>query len=478
MTTERLTFGHPSGALVRRRGTVSSTAVLADEPAPVRLSVLATWDWAWGGLLLFTVFLFFRPQDQLGLKNTNISDGIAIVGLVAMVMMNVSRGRPPIRVTAELLGVAALGAVMLATVATAYWPGGAFAVFMNAYITLALIFLLMVNTVTSPKRIERICWVIVLAFGVMSARVVFNYVRGVGLIEGNRAIGPGGGFFENPNDLALNLVVFLPLALMFVKRPGPLSKRVLAAAISGLMLVALVCTKSRGGTLGAVAMLVTFLVVSRSLTPASLIALVLAGMLVLPALPSAFWERMASITDARKDPTGSRAERKILLEHAWQTFVQYPLTGVGAGQFQNFYIEGLGTRWRETHNALLQVAAELGLFGLIAFCFLIVRAFWAAHFTRRSLSWIYLKRRRGRAPPAATADGLEPDERHFLQTHGAAMVASVVGWFVTAMFLSVAYGWTFFYVLGLAAVGRDVIRHRAAALAEARRHGETRVVLA
>ena len=28
------------------------------------------------------------------------------------------------------------------------------------------------NTVTSPKRIERICWVIVLAFGYISARVI------------------------------------------------------------------------------------------------------------------------------------------------------------------------------------------------------------------------------------------------------------------------------------------------------------------
>jgi len=478
MTTERLTFGHPSVALVRRRGTVRSTAALADEPAPVRLSVLATWDWAWGGLLLFTIFLFFRPQDQLGLRDSNISDVIAIVGLISMVLMNVSRGRAPIRVTRELIGVVALGAVMLATVATSYWPGGAFRVFTDVYLTLALIFLLMINTVTSPKRIERICWVIVLAFGYMSSRVIFNYVRGVGLVEGSRAIGPDGGFFENPNDLALNLVVFLPLALMYVRRPGPPFKRLVAAAISGLMLVALVCTKSRGGTLGGVAMLVTFLVVSRSLTPASLIALVIAGMLVVPVLPPAFWDRMASITDARKDPTGSREERKILLQHAWHTFLEYPLTGVGAGQFQNFFIEGLGTRWRETHNALLQVAAELGLFGLIAFCFLIVHAFGAALFTRRSLLWIYRKRRRGREPAPETADGLEPDERVFLQTHGAAMVAAVVGWFVTAMFLSVAYGWTFFYVLGLAVVGRDVIRHRAAALADARQRGEARVVLA
>jgi len=62
-------------------------------------------------------------------------------------------------------------------------------------------------------------------------------------------------------------------------------------------------------------------------------------------------------------------------------------------------------------------------------------------------------------------DGLGDGERLFLQTHGAAMVACAVGWFVSALFASVAYNWTFYYVLGLAVCGRDVIRARARAYA-------------
>src|SRR6185369_12147555 len=100
-------------------------------------------------------------------------------------------------------------------------------------------------------------------------------LRGVNLVEGDRASGPVGGFFENPNDLALNLVAFMPLALMYVRRPGALLKRVLCAGIALLMLVAIIFTKSRSGNLGLAAMLVVFLLVSRSLTPAMLIGLVL-----------------------------------------------------------------------------------------------------------------------------------------------------------------------------------------------------------
>jgi O-antigen ligase len=321
---ERLTFGHTAFTAVAGRPSVIAAA-LTHEPQPVRLTHPETWDWGWGGLLLFSILLFFRPQDQFaGLGNSHLSDLAAIVGLSAMAFLNLSRREPIIRVNPELLGVFGLAAIMLLTVPTSFWPGGALATFRTMFVPVAFVFMLIVNRVTSPKRIERICWVIVLAFGYFSARVIFNYIRGVHLVEGNRAAGPVGGFFENPNDLSLNLASFLPIALMFVKRPGALLKRALCAGIALLMLVVVVLTKSRGGLLGTVAMLVTFLVVSRSLKPGTMIALVLAGMLALPVLPSAFWDRMSSITDAEKDPTGSREERKQLLQIGWENLSRSP----------------------------------------------------------------------------------------------------------------------------------------------------------
>jgi hypothetical protein len=62
MTTraERLTFGHGSHAAVP--SPIAVAAELAHEPHAVKLTKLATWDWAWGGLLIFSVLLFFRPR--------------------------------------------------------------------------------------------------------------------------------------------------------------------------------------------------------------------------------------------------------------------------------------------------------------------------------------------------------------------------------------------------------------------------------
>ena len=465
--TERLAFGHGTHAPVP--SVVAAAAELAHEPKPFRFTHLETWDWGWGGLLIFSILLFFRPQDQIvALGNAHLSEVAAIIGLTAMVLLNSKRREPLTRVTPELIGVMGLGAVILLTIPLSFWPGGSFGVFKDLYIKVALVFMLMVNTVTSPRRIERICWVIVLAFGYISLRAWIDYARGANLVEGGRVAGAAGGFFENPNDLALNLAAFLPLAMMYVKRPGPVLKRLVSAAIVVLMAGAIVFTKSRSGLLGAVAMFGVFLLSTRSLKPSVVIGLLVGGLLVVPMMPQSFWERMESITDSSKDTTGSREERRQLMEQAWALFLDNPLTGIGAGQFQNYGPPGEVRRWRVTHNAYLQVAAEIGVFGLAFFLFIVWRAFSAAWWTRQHLNWIYRRRSR-RKPEPEPEDGLTSDERYFLQSHAAAMLAAMTGWAICAIFASVAFNWTIYYLLGLSVAARDVVRARERAYAKAKK---------
>ena len=203
MTRERLTFGHGMHVAVPRAS--AATAALPGEAAPVRLSHPETWDWAWAGLVVFTITVFFRPQDQIKiLSSSHLSQISALIGLAAMMAGNLSRGRPITRVTPELIGLAILGIVIGITIPLSFWPGGAFDVFQTLYVPVLLSFVLMINTMNSPRRVERIVWIIVVSFGYMSARTSFDYMRGVNVVDG-RVNAPVGGFFQNPNDLALNL---------------------------------------------------------------------------------------------------------------------------------------------------------------------------------------------------------------------------------------------------------------------------------
>ena len=52
-------------------------------------------------------------------------------------------------------------------------------------------------------------WVMLTASGYIALLAVLDYARGVNLTEGDRVRGAVGGFFRNPNDLAMNLVTFL-----------------------------------------------------------------------------------------------------------------------------------------------------------------------------------------------------------------------------------------------------------------------------
>jgi O-antigen ligase len=208
-------------------------------------------------------------------------------------------------------------------------------------------------------------------------------------------------------------------------------------------------------------MVVTFLFLGRKLKPVFTIGALTSILLITPFIPSAFWTRMATIVDEQQDKahfTGSAASRRVLLEEAFATFLERPLTGVGAGQFRNYNPDGRRERWREAHNSLLQIAADTGIFGLAAFSFLIASGAYAAARTRKMLA---RPRRRHADDPLRLT--LSDGDRQWLRDYSVAMTAALVGWFVCAMFASVAYSWTFYYLLGLIVAARELVAARLAA---------------
>src|SRR5512140_3673281 len=124
---ERLTFNIGSsrgGPLV-----VAGRAQHGRGPAPaarVTRAVAAIrerydWDYVW--MLAFTALLFFRPQDQIpGLEVLHLSELTAIAGLAAMAVRRMSAGQTIAHVNAEVVGIVALGAVIVLTLPFSIWP--------------------------------------------------------------------------------------------------------------------------------------------------------------------------------------------------------------------------------------------------------------------------------------------------------------------------------------------------------------------
>ena len=142
-------------------------------------------------MLAFTALLFFRPQDQIpGLEIFHLSELTAIAGLAAMAVRRMSAGLTIAHVNVEVVGIVVLGAIIVLTVPFSIWPGGSAHVFTDIFVKIILIFALMMSTITSPRRLRQMTWIMIVASGYIGARAVFDYVRGVNLVEGDRDVAP------------------------------------------------------------------------------------------------------------------------------------------------------------------------------------------------------------------------------------------------------------------------------------------------
>jgi O-antigen ligase len=509
---ERLTFNIGTsrstqvvpGRVVARPASARAAATAASTLTRAKQQLAAVrerYDADYLFMLAFTTLLFFRPQDHIsGLGALHLAELTAIGGLAAMAVRRLSAGQTIAHVNGEVVAVIALGGVIVLTLPFSIWPGGSLTVFSDIYVKIILIFALMMSTITSPRRVQQMTWIMIVASGYIASRAVLDYVRGVNLVEGNRVRGAVGGMFENPNDLALNLVTFLAPTLFIILQEKRTSRRLFACAIAVAMLAAIVCTKSRSGFLGLVAMAAIVLYYMAQKKPAIVMGVVLAGCLALPVMPSSFWDRMDSITSADEDTSGSRAARLRLIDQGFEVFFENPVTGVGAGQFQNYNAPGMVEKWRVTHNVWLQVAADLGMFGLMIFAFMVLRAYTSSFAVLRMLRASASKRgarisegglriaesglrkadggRRNAERPANPQSNpqsairnpqsavriphyeLSDEDRRVLEINAKGMIAAMVGWTICSMFASVAFNWTFYYVFALAVAGRDMVLSR------------------
>jgi O-antigen ligase len=414
-------------------------------------------DLSYWGAFVFTALLFFRPQDALPLlEPLHLPEIAALVALAAMAIRRAGRGLAPVPAAGEFLPLAAFGATMIATAPFSVWPSGALSTFTDLFLKVLLVFLLLAHSLSSPRLLRRFTWLIIVAMGYSAARGVVDYARGTNLLMGERLQGAVSGLMGNPNDLAMNMVTFLPFAAFAALGKGRPLPRLFAGGVTLLMLATILFAKSRGGFLALAVTIVLIVAQAGRLRP-GLVAAVLVGALVAPPLmPQSFWVRVSSILNPDDDATGSRAARKTLLEDGWNAFMDHPLTGVGAGQFQNYNPPERQELWRETHNVELQVLAELGIVGGLIFAVLLARG-------GRTLyrSWrAFRPSRRGRAAPADAA--FDPQEREWMRRHVAACIAAFAGWLVCAQFGSIGYHWTLYYVLALATAAHEILTRRLA----------------
>ncbi len=177
---------------------------------------------------------------------------------------------------------------------------------------------------------------------------------------------------SNPNRLGMICLIEMALFWYWARlRPGLVRQGVASAAMAACVMV-LLATGSRSGILGLVFLGFLLQTGPRAYrVPAAQIGvLAAAGVLAVAVMvPAEAWERMIRFNPGKGEiGASSTAMREETLERAWQVARDYPLFGVGLGNFREvsrqIYKDDY---YRPPHNSYLWAMSEGGVFVLIGY---------------------------------------------------------------------------------------------------------------
>lgn len=292
-----------------------------------------------------------------------------------------------------------------------------------------ILFFVMARTIANTRTLRFYVGVLLLAAALLSVKAILAAASGE-----DARVSVSAAY--DPNDLAMVLVMLLPLAVVLLFAIKGLGRAVMLL-LCGTMLVGILLTGSRGGFLGLVAVggYLFFARLPRSdgglgarFSPGKLTAAALGVIVLLIATPATVWDRLSTIGELGQDynVTGSTGRLAI-----WGRGLQAMSTqpwGYGLKAFEA--VEGeRGGRYKAAHNIWIEIGVELGVQGLVVMALVLATGFGIAREVRLQPP---------RAPP-----------HHWPLPVALGLRGALIGYLVTGFFLSVAYSVVLFAVLGV-----------------------------
>jgi putative inorganic carbon (hco3(-)) transporter len=439
----------PSKGAVRGTRRDSGRAETGSDAKDIELLSKDRWlkryghTFTYAGIFLFTVTLYFRPYELIpALSGFNsLAYAVALVTLLVYLPTQLTVEGTPTAFTVEVKCVLLMMLWGILTIPIARDPGLAWATFSDSFIRVIVIFVIMLNTLRTERRIKGILWLGIAVGMMLGYEAIDLYRRGEFKTEGYRVSVEFGGMFGNPNDLSIHLVMFIPIAIVL----GMASRNKLYKAFcfvsAGLMTAGCFVTQSRGGFLGLIAMAAVLVWKFGKLHRVKTIAISAAvGLIVILLAPGNYGLRILSIFIPALDPAGSSDQRTELLMRSIWVSLRNPL-GIGMGNFEIVGVHNLGT-----HNAYTQVASELGIFAFGAYLILLISPL-------RKLA----------AVERQTFGKADPGWMYYLSV---GLQACIVGYMVSSFFSSVAYQWYVYYPIACAVGLRRIYQLDAMNVAE------------
>lgn len=326
------------------------------------------------GLALFVVLTFFDRTTGLqaaGLTTPVKLGGALIAGVWLLRLVDRRSRMRFIFVDQPLVAWSAVGLVALAGTSM-LWAADSGAAFSSAFRLFQGVLLLVITYSVVTDR-QKLWWLMTAFVGGSLFAVVLGFFGSYSASASVNDARLSGGF-DDPNELAAVVVPSIVFCGYAFAALGDRRVRWLLLPAVGILGVALLRTDSQAGLVALMAALLLALVFSGDLrrrAAAVVACLVVAGTLfyTLVTAPVAFQTILSS---------DNTSNRKSLWAVAGSIVSDHPFLGVGGGNFTvvepsyivrtiNLPRVDLVSEGELVHNSYLQVLAELGLFGLVAF---------------------------------------------------------------------------------------------------------------
>lgn len=295
--------------------------------------------------------------------------------LLAAVFAVGAAARPRVRLEPEELGpyyILFMAFIVYAFLGSLDW--GLSIRFVGFHLAAFLLCVLAVSSVRRYEDLETLCVLIVAGLTVAAVYGCYQGIVGVPVVANQQDLSVNAGmpgrvysFFDNPNNFAELLVMLTPLNYALFLNAKSWRGRVAALCSFGVCLASLGFTYSRSGFLGFALATVIFIAFwNWKLLP----LLVVLGICAIPILPETIYNRILTIGNTKDTSTSYRF---AIYEASWRLMKDYWYRGVGLGSdvlnrtFKQYPPMFDNNYPLHTHNNYLQMWAETGILGGLAF---------------------------------------------------------------------------------------------------------------
>lgn len=328
------------------------------------------------GLIAYTAIFLLRPAELYpALEPLRLERLVGLFTLLSLVLTQYSGTRriafDASRLTRLLVGL--VGAALL-SMPLAFWRAEA-TEGVNEFLKILVFYVLIVQLVDSRRRLRTF---VIVFFGIIAYQAgvaIYDYLHGSILVaQGiDRAIGRVGG--TGANELGSTMAATAPVFLFLGMDRRLGFWRWMYLGLFAVVAYTLVITGSRSAVLGMLAIVGFLSWRSRyRLLALAVAAVALAGTFAL--LPEQYKGRYETITSGELDASSSL--RLVIWKAGLKMVLDRPLTGVGIncyGVANGMKYSPPGRRnWMEAHSLYVQVPAELGLIGAVAFFWFLVES--------------------------------------------------------------------------------------------------------